>query len=149
MNYYYSQLGKAIELAVHAHRGQKDRGDKPYILHPLYIMGKFPNEPKMQAIAVLHDVIEDCYMDCTDLFDAGFSNDIVDVVEKLTRHKDEDYLQTYIPRICKNKDCMRVKIEDLKHNLDISRLKEVTTKDVERMNKYIKALFIIKCSIFV
>ena len=53
-----SLLEKALAIAVEAHRGQKDRAGKPYILHPLRVMGRVSTEDE-QIVAILHDVVED------------------------------------------------------------------------------------------
>ena len=49
----------------------------------------------------------------------------------------------YIKRIRKNPLARAVKISDLKNNSDLSRLKEVTEKDLKRTEKYKKALDIL------
>ena len=48
-----SDLEKAISIAVTAHRGQRDKAGKPYILHPLRLMQKCATEAEM-IVAVLH-----------------------------------------------------------------------------------------------
>jgi len=65
-------LEKAIQCAVKAHAGQKDKAGAPYILHPLRIMMKMDNQAGMIA-AVLHDVVEDSSVTLADLCAEGFS----------------------------------------------------------------------------
>lgn len=51
-------LEDATLLALEAHRGQKDKGGEPYILHALRVMLRMTTEHEKWA-AVLHDVVED------------------------------------------------------------------------------------------
>ena len=131
------QLGAAINIATSAHIGQYDKGGKPYILHPLHLMSQLMFDIELATIAVLHDAIEDSNVSICDLIDAQFSLRVIDAVKLLT-HGDESY-EDYIEAICDNYDAIRVKRKDLEHNSDITRLKGITDKDLERMKKYHKA----------
>lgn len=85
-----SNLDRAIILATRAHSGQIDKSGLPYILHPLRVMLKMTTEEE-RIIAVLHDVLEDTDVTAHDLSAEGFSDEIVEAVQALSRSEDEDY----------------------------------------------------------
>ena len=134
------QLGLAIAIAVDAHDGQYDKGGFPYILHPLHLMHKVMYDLQLATIAVLHDVIEDSNGRFTieKLRDLGFSERVLTALDLLTHKKGVPY-EDYIEGIASNFDAMRVKRKDLEHNSDITRLKGITNKDHQRVQKYHKA----------
>ena len=131
-------LSKAIKIATDAHDGVLDKGGKPYILHPLHLMHQLMFDTELAIIAVLHDVVEDSGWTIDELRDEGFPDRVLEALDLLT-HKPEDSYETYIIAISDNYDAIRVKRKDLEHNSDITRLKGVTPKDLERMKKYHKA----------
>ena len=134
-----SILAKAIALASGLHLEQVDKGGKPYILHPLRVMMRLrTDDEELMAIAVLHDVIEDCGMCAGSLRAQGMTERVVDGVIALTHPRSESYAD-FIDRVCLNQDAMRVKLEDLRDNSDITRLKGITQKDVDRLEKYMVA----------
>ncbi len=135
-----SMLSKAICLAAQLHADQRDKGGSPYILHPLRLMMRInTTDEELMAIAVLHDVVEDCNVTFDYLFyDAGMSKRVVTGVQALTKQAGESYKQ-FIERLAGNRDALLVKREELKDNLALTRLKGVTEKDVARMQKYMKA----------
>jgi hypothetical protein len=130
------QLEKAISIAVEAHSGQYDKGGKPYILHPLHLMNQLMFDMQLATIAVLHDAVEDSDLTVDILWDQGFSDRVCNALALLTHKPEQDYLTDYIYGICENYDAIRVKRKDLEHNSDITRLKGVSMKDLERMCKY-------------
>lgn len=131
-------LEKALALALKAHAGQKDKAGQPYILHPLRVMLQMENT-QTKIVALLHDVLEDSNITLQELKQAGFDPQILEAVDCLTRREQEDYF-TYLERVAQNKLALSVKIADLKDNLDVTRLKEITPADQQRLNKYLKAL---------
>lgn len=138
-------LGSAITVAAVAHFDQSDKADKAYILHPLRMMMRLrTDDEELMAIAVLHDVLEDC-KECTeqDLRDAGMTGRVVAGVKSLT-HKDGESYEDYIKRCGQNPDARLVKIEDLRDNSDITRLKGLRPEDHKRMDKYMKAYTYLK-----
>jgi len=135
-------LAKAIEIAVKAHEGQFDKGGKPYILHPLYLMNQLMFDTKLAQIAVLHDVVEDSDVTLEDLEEYGFSYRVIFALKLLTHQKDQSYSE-YIDKISGNYDAIRVKRKDLEHNSDITRLKGISPKDLERMEKYHRAFILL------
>lgn len=132
------QLSLAITIASSAHKCQFDKGGKPYILHPLHLMNQLLFDTQLATIAVLHDVVEDSAIALTTLVFMGFSERICNAVSLLTHDSDDSY-EEYISKICTNIDAIRVKRKDLEHNSDITRLKGVRDKDLERIHKYHKA----------
>ena len=129
----------AIAIAVAAHIGQKDKGGKPYILHCLAVMNRVNQaDDELMQIAVLHDVDEDTEYKCDDLFAMGFSNRVVSAVAVLSKRKGEVYTE-YLDRIARSPDAIRVKLADLEHNMDLSRLKRVTLADETRVQRYKEA----------
>ena len=137
-------LAKAIAMAAVGHEKQKDKGKKPYILHPLRMMFRLRTEDEeLMQIAVMHDLIEDTSITLSELIVKGFSQRVVDALEVLTHDPKVPY-EVYITDISKNKDAVKIKLEDLKDNSDITRLKGVTPKDVTRMQKYNNAYVFLK-----
>jgi guanosine-3',5'-bis(diphosphate) 3'-pyrophosphohydrolase len=138
-----ANLEDAILLASVAHRGQKDKAGAPYILHPLRVMFHLENhaDDATRIAAVLHDVIEDTPVSAEQLRERGFANEAVEAVEFLTKLPEEenDY-EAFINRAAKNPIARRVKIADLKDNMDESRIASPTEKDRKRMEKYRRAL---------
>jgi len=138
-------LDRAIKVAVNAHEGQLDKAGKPYILHPLHLMMQCYNN-ETRIVAVLHDVIEDSDYDMNYLkYMCEFSDEILNALDCLTHRKGEDYFD-YIKRVKQNSTATYVKKLDLQHNSDLSRLKNVTEKDRERVKKYNKAFDILNDS---
>lgn len=130
-------LAKAIQIASTAHLNQKDRGGNPYILHPLWVMHKIRHlGEKYMIVAILHDVIEDTYIEIEDLIAEGFSDEIIEAL-RLLDHRDESVsYMDYIKRIAPNKIAREVKLRDLEHNSKITRLKGLRDKDFVRLQKY-------------
>src|SRR6056297_982830 len=131
-------LEKAIRIATEAHEGQTDKAGKEYILHPLRVMSNCKSNTE-KICAVLHDVIEDTEITLNDLKNEGFSDEILTVLDLLTKRPGENY-DSFIGRVCSNESACRVKIADLKDNMDLSRLGQPTEEDLKRQDKYEKAL---------
>jgi hypothetical protein len=130
-------LDKAIVVAAKAHEGQVDKGGQPYILHPLRVMFSRRSEAE-RICAVLHDVVEDTDISLDYLRDQGFSEEVLSALDALTRRDGETY-DEYISRIVKNKIASHVKLCDLCDNTDLSRIKNPSAVDYERVKKYRKA----------
>ena len=133
-------LQRAIEIALEAHKGALDKGGNPYILHPLRLMLQMDSEEEM-IVAVLHDVVEDSEKWSFDkLHKEGFSKKIINSLRSVTKENENEDYEKFIDRSVKDKIGRKVKMADISDNLDISRLKKVTDKDILRINKYKKAL---------
>lgn len=132
-------LSTAIRFASEKHVDQLDKCGRAYILHPLRMMMRLrTSDDELMAIAVLHDVIEDCSVSFDELRDIGMTDRVIDGIKALTRQPGETYEQ-FIDRLSSNIDAMLVKREDLRDNSDITRLKGVSDKDIKRIEKYMNA----------
>ena len=131
-------LEQAISIASLAHEGQLDKSGESYILHPLRVMMKL-KDYDLRIIAVLHDVIEDCGLTLDNLVSKyGVPFELARIVDILSRKEGESY-DEYIERISKNYKALKVKLADLEDNMDLSRIKNLTQKDYDRVAKYAKA----------
>jgi len=130
-------LEKAIEIAVHAHSGQKQKDGSPYILHPLRVMGRVHTDEERMA-AVLHDVVEDSAVTLDDLRAAGFSESVLETVRLLTHEEGISY-EDYVRRLKPDPMARRIKLADLEENSDIRRLSGIEEKDLERLRRYHRA----------
>ena len=133
-----SQSEKAYEIAKKAHLGQIDKAGEDYIKHPEKV-ASFVNSDEEKAVAYLHDVIEDTELTLEDLREYGFSEEVLEAVDVITKKKGQDY-QTYLNSVKENKLARVVKLADLRHNSDLTRLINITEKDIERKEKYQKAI---------
>ena len=137
-NMKQSQSEKAYEIAKKAHLGQIDKAGEDYIKHPEKV-ASFVNSDEEKAVAYLHDVIEDTELTLEDLREYGFSEEVLEAVDVITKKKGQDY-QTYLNTVKENKLARVVKLADLRHNSDLTRLINITEKDRERKEKYQKAI---------
>lgn len=133
-----SMVDLALSIARQAHEGQLDTAGVDYIEHPIYVASQVDTEEE-KAVALLHDVIEDSPVSAEELLQAGLPETVVTAVQVLTKKKEQDY-QTYLETVKKNPLARVVKLADLKHNSDLSRLSSITEKDRERLKKYKKAI---------
>lgn len=133
-----STLNKAIQIASQAHRGQKDKYGRPFILHPLRLLTQMETEPEM-IVAVLHDVVEKSEKTLADLKKAGFSPDLLEAVACLTKRENEPYLD-YIRRSRVNPLARRVKEADLNDHLDSLKKYGTTEVSPNRLARYAEAL---------
>ena len=128
----------ALAIARKAHAGQVDKAGVDYIQHPLYVASQVKTEQE-KAVALLHDVLEDSDITVADLLAYGLSNEVVTAVQTLTKKKGQSY-QDYLEKVKSNNLARVVKLADLKHNSDLSRLKTVSNTDYERVKKYKNAI---------
>ncbi|HHF0149657.1 TPA: HD domain-containing protein [Haemophilus influenzae] len=129
---------RAELFAKSIHHNQIDKAGKPYAEHLQAVVNNLvePTE-EMIAVAWLHDSVEDTEITLNDL--SRYFGDIVsDAVSAITKVKDESY-DKYLSRVKANPIARLVKIADLTHNMDLSRLLVVTEKDLARKEKYVKA----------
>ena len=147
-------LEKAIKIAVEAHTGQVDKGGNPYILHPLRVMLSLNSEEE-RIVGVLHDVVEDCEgWTWERLREQGCSDEIIEALKSVSKTPEEekqfkkmddpneklDHYLEFIKRAKFNKIGRNVKAADIKDNLDISRIDDITESDIDRLNRYKAAL---------
>lgn len=131
-------LDRAKAIATSAHKAQVDKAGKPYIEHPMRVMnmGKTVEE---KIAGVLHDVVEDSDWTFEMLEKEGIPKDVMDALRCVTKLSEEEDYDHFIERVKTNPLAVKVKLNDLKDNMDITRLGEVTEKDLTRLNKYIRA----------
>lgn len=133
------KLSLALLIATTGHFNQYDRGGNPYVLHPMRIMMRLRTTDKeLMQIAILHDIIEDTLITFADLKLLGFSERVIDALTVLTKDQNLSYEEN-IERVLTNIDACKVKLEDLKDNLDASRLKDVSEKTLLKQKQYIFA----------
>ena len=134
----YNELyDKALQIAIRAHKGQKDKAGHDYILHPIRVSERC-DDPRAKIVALLHDTIEDTDVTADYLREEGFTEEIVEAVLAVTRREGEEY-NDYVRRAAQNELGRMVKRADLEDNMDIRRLPELTDRDVERLRKYLRA----------
>jgi len=127
-------LEKAISIALSVHKGKTDKGGNPYILHPLRVMLDMTTIEE-KIVAVLHDVVEDSHTTIQNLREENYSEEILDALTLLTKNQNQTYNE-YILEIKKNTLATKVKLADLRDNMDKKRLLNPNKKDIARINKY-------------
>lgn len=131
-------LERAIAIAATAHAGQVDKGGAPYILHPLKVMLRMTTLEE-RIVAVLHDVVEDCAISLDDLRKEGFSEEVLSAIESVTKVPGESY-EDFVERAAQNPIGRVVKLADLEENSDLSRIASPSWEDLERIEKYRRAI---------
>ena len=139
---YCAEVKKAFNIAYNAHAGQYDKSGIPYIFHPVHIAERMSSVDEI-IVALLHDVVEDTKLSLKDLQKEGTQENILEAIALLTHDKSEDYME-YIKKIKKNTLACTVKIADLEHNSDITRIDNPSVDDYKRLDKYKKALDILR-----
>lgn len=141
-------LGIAIALAAEVFKDKTDKGGRPYIEHCLWVMNKMDTDEE-RIVAVLHDVIEDSKnlerpITEQDLRDMRFSEKAICNIGVLTHDPREDYETVYIKRIALYPIARKIKLADLEHNTQVSRLKGLRQKDFVRLEKYLRSYVYLK-----
>ena len=132
---------KAMKIAYNAHINQVDKSGVPYIYHPIHLAEQMNTETEC-IVALLHDVVE--YTDVTfEQLKQDFTEEVIEALKLLTHDKNTDYME-YVKKLKTNPIAKKVKIADIKHNADETRLEKITVKDIARRNKYKKALEILE-----
>lgn len=139
---YTDLTRKAAAIAVKAHQGQVDKGGFPYIFHPFHVADQMLDEISA-SVALLHDVVEDTSVTFDDLRKEGFPDSVLNPLKLLTHNKKVPYFD-YIRNIKSDPVAIVVKLADLKHNQDTSRIPVLTAKETERLQKYKEAEKILK-----
>lgn len=135
---YTDMTKKAMKLCFEAHRNQVDKSGMPYVFHPFHLAEQMRDEITT-VTALLHDVVEDTDITLADLSAMGFPGEVIDALALLARDDSVPYTD-YIALIKNNPVAKAVKLADLRHNSDLSRLDEITEKALERAEKYAKAI---------
>lgn len=129
---------EAMKLAYAAHHGQVDKSGIPYIFHPIHLAEQMQDE-YTTCVALLHDVVEDTDVTLEELAKV-FPPEVVEAVRLMTHGKDEPYLD-YVRRIKENPIAKVVKLADLRHNSDESRMPDVNTEKLLYYRKKYAAAF--------
>ena len=128
----------AYQIANRAFNNKTDKAGRPYFEHLIRVSNNFKEHKELFQISILHDLLEDCLEWNEDSLRHLFDKNIVDTIVILTKNKDEKYFD-YIDRIRESHWATQVKIQDLKDNMDITRLPFLTDADFKRLDKYLKA----------
>lgn len=139
----YTKLTKlAMQISFDAHKEQKDKSGLPYVFHPFHLAEQMTDEITT-CVALLHDVVEDTDITFEKLLELGFTTKIVDALKLLT-HDDSVPYMDYVKEIAKNPVAKAVKLADLAHNSDLTRLDVVDEKALKRAEKYKQAIELLK-----
>lgn len=129
----------AKKIIDHAFRDKSDLSGDPYVYHLIRVADKLNSKnEEIQTVALLHDLLEDCPDWNKEVLSCFFYSSVVNAVVVLTKGKNEKY-EDYIVRVSANRYATIVKIADLQDNMNITRLKELKAKDVDRLKKYLSA----------
>ena len=129
---------KALKLCFQVHKEQVDKTGLPYVFHPFHLAEQMTCEAST-VCALLHDVVEDSSYTFEDLINLGFPSEIIEVLELLTHDSEVEYMD-YVINLSKNEIARKVKLADLKHNSDLSRLDNIDEYALARQEKYLKAI---------
>lgn len=141
---YTAMTKKALKLCFEAHKEQIDKSGMPYVFHPFHLAEQMTDE-NTTIVALLHDVIEDTEYTLDDLKNMGFSDDVLAAIALMTHADDVPYMD-YVKAIKSNEIAKAVKLADLRHNSDMSRLDNITPYDEQRAEKYRKAIELLENS---
>jgi len=139
---YTALTKKAIRIAFDAHKEHTDKTGLPYIFHPFHLAEQMETEDEV-IVALLHDVVEDSNITLEDLRARGFSENVMEAVSLLTHDNGVEYMD-YIEKIKSNPLAVKVKLADLRHNSDVTRLDEIDDKASARIEKYNVAMSALK-----
>ena len=126
---------KAMKLCFEAHKDQKDRTGLPYVFHPFHLAEQMKDEYSTAA-ALLHDVVEDTDTTFEDLQKEGIPEKVIEALRLLTHSPEVPYME-YVAKTASDPIAAAVKLADLNHNSDMSRLDNITDKDIQRHKKYL------------
>ena len=139
---YTDKTKNAMKLCFEAHKDQVDKSGMPYVFHPFHVAEQMKDEVTT-IVALLHDVVEDTKFTLDDIAARGFGQDVVDALALMTHDKNVPYLE-YVAKLKNNPVARAVKLADLAHNSDPTRLDVIDEKAKERFDKYKKAIAILE-----
>ncbi len=139
---YTEKTKRAMAVCFAAHKDQVDKSGLPYVFHPFHLAEQMRDE-ETTLTALLHDVAEDSDITLKQLSKMGFGEAVMRALELLTHREDEPYMD-YVARIKEDPIARAVKLADLRHNSDLSRLDIVTPKDLARREKYLAAIALLE-----
>ena len=135
---YTPMTKKALQLCFTAHKDQVDKSGMPYVFHPFHLAEQMTDEVTT-TVALLHDVVEDSEYTFADLAEMVFPAVVLEALKLLT-HDDAVPYMDYVREIKQNPVAAAVKLADLQHNSDLSRLDQVNEKILARREKYLQAI---------
>ena len=139
----YTELTrKAMKLCFSAHKNQQDKSGLPYVFHPIHLAEQMDDE-YTTVVALLHDVMEDSFYTLEDLRQMGYPEAVLDALVLMTHRESVPYMD-YVLAIKPNAIAKKVKLADLRHNSDTTRLVEITPRDLERVEKYKQAIALLE-----
>lgn len=139
---YTPDTKKALQLCFRAHRDQTDKSGMPYVFHPFHLAEQMTTEDTT-VTALLHDVVEDTHYTFEDLRQLGFAPQVLEALQLLTHDDRIPYLD-YVCALKKNPVARAVKLADLRHNSDLSRLDVVDDTALRRNAKYARAIALLE-----
>lgn len=135
---YTDMTKKALKVSFEAHEEQKDKNGIPYVYHPFHLAEQMDTEAET-IVALLHDVVEDNRdYPLQRIKDMGFSDEVIEALELMT-HDDSVPYMDYVSKLKSNPIARKVKLADLRHNSDLSRLDTIDEAAIERLKKYKEA----------
>lgn len=139
----YTPMTKAaLALCFSAHKDQVDKSGLPYVFHPFHLAEQMESEDEV-CVALLHDVMEDTELTACDLHAAGMNETVMGALLLMTHDPAMPYMD-YVARLAPNPIARKVKLADLRHNSDPSRLDVVTERDLARAAKYAQAIALLE-----
>ena len=135
---YTPKTKKALGLCFEAHKDQVDKSGLPYVFHPFHLAEQMETE-ETTIVALLHDIVEDTPYTISDLESEGFDKAVLDAIALMTHEDGVDYMD-YVAKIKENPIAKAVKLADLRHNSDLTRLDTIDEKALKRRENYLKAI---------
>lgn len=135
---YTTLTKKALKICFNAHKDQVDKTGLPYVFHPFHLAEQMDTEDAV-CVALLHDTVEDTDISFEDLINEGFNDSIINALKLLTHNDDTPYLE-YVARIKDNPLARKVKLADLRHNSDLTRIDLTVDKIPPKYNLYLEAI---------
>ena len=139
---YTNMTKKALKLCFDVHKEQVDKSGLPYVFHPFHLAEQMETE-ETTVVALLHDVVEDSDLTLEDLRQMGFSDTVIAALALLTHDPAVEYMD-YVRAVKDNPIARAVKLADLRHNSDLTRLDTVDEKALARREKYLQAMALLK-----
>lgn len=138
---YTPLVRRAMQIACEAHQGQCDKAGYPYIHHPMHLAEQMTDEYAACA-ALLHDVMEDTSVTQEQLAD-HMPPEVMEALVLLTHNGSVPYMD-YVRSIAPNPIARTVKLADLKHNSDLTRLDRADEHALKRLEKYREAICLLE-----
>jgi (p)ppGpp synthase/HD superfamily hydrolase len=139
---YTDMTKKALKLCFDVHKEQVDKSGLPYVFHPFHLAEQMETEDTT-IVALLHDVVEDSDLTLDDLRQMGFGDTVIAALALLTHDPAVEYMD-YVRAVKDNPLARAVKLADLRHNSDLTRLDTVDEKALARREKYLQAMTLLK-----